>query len=158
MAKFLITPTSYNEKVITARLGGNASNTRATDADVGKWVKLSGESNYTLVSSAEAIEGVITSIESSVYDGYHIGGVQVKGYIEAIANGAQVDNLGAITIGDYVLATAPTAIQVEDSTPRKVVKATSQVNAKAAPFKARVVSLGKAGTGAVGTNIVIELL
>lgn len=48
--------------------------------------------------------------------------------------------------------------QVADTTPRKVVKATDQAAAAAAPFKARVVSLGDVGTGAVGTTIVIELL
>lgn len=38
MAKFLITPTTESGRVITARLGANASNTRFTDADVGKGV------------------------------------------------------------------------------------------------------------------------
>jgi len=39
-----------------------------------------------------------------------------------------------------------------------VVSATNQATAAAAVYKARVVSLGSAGTGAVGTAIVIELL
>jgi hypothetical protein len=42
--------------------------------------------------------------------------------------------------------------------PLKVCKATDQDAAKAAPFKARVVSRGSAGTGAVGTVGVVELL
>lgn len=159
MAKFLITPTIHSEKVVTARIGGNASNTRANDNDVGKFVKLSGDSAYGLVSSADAIEGVVTSVETGVYDGYSLGGVVTKGFIEATANGLQATaGTGAIAVGDYVLATAPAAIQVADTAPRKVVKATTQADAKAAPFKARVVSLGTAGTGAVGTTIVIELL
>ena len=159
MAKFRITPTVHSEKVITARLGGNASNTRATDNDVGKWVKLSGESCYVLVSSADPIEGVITSVETGVYDGYVLGGVVRSGFVEATANGLQATaGTGAIAVGDYVLATAPTAIQTADTTtPRKVVKATDQAAAAAGATKARVFSLGDVGTGAVGTTIVIEL-
>lgn len=159
MAKFLFTPTVYSEKVVTARLGGNASNTRANDSDVGKFVKLGGDSNYVLVSAADAIEGVVTSVETGVYDGYSLGGVVASGFVEATANGLQATaGTGTLAVGDYVLATAPTAIQVADTAPRKVVKATDQAAAKAAPFKARVVSLGTAGTGAVGTTVVIELL
>lgn len=160
MAKFLITPTIHSEKVVTARVGGNAAGTRATDNDVGKFVKLVGDSNYGLVSSADAVEGVITSVETGVYDGYVLGGVVAKGFVNATANGLQATaGTGTIAVGDYVLATAPTAIQTADATtPRKVVKATDQAAAKAAPFKARVVSLGSAASGAVGTTIVIELL
>ena len=159
MAKFMFTPTVYSEKVVTARLGGNAANTRANDSDVGKFVKLGGDSNYVLVSSADAVEGVVTSVETNLYDGYVIGGVVTKGFVEATANGLQATpGVGAVAVGDYVLATAPTAIQVADTAPRKVVKATDQAAAKAAPFKARVVSLGTAGSGAVGTTVVIELL
>ena len=159
MAKFMFTPTVYSEKVVTARLGGNAANTRANDSDVGKFVKLGGDSNYILVSAADAIEGVVTSVETNLYDGYFIGGVVSKGFVEATANGLQATpGVGAVAVGDYVLATAPAAIQVADTAPRKVVKATDQAAAKAAPFKARVVSLGTAGSGAVGTTVVIELL
>lgn len=159
MAKFLITPTVHSEKIITARLGGNASNTRFTDNDVGKWVKLSGDSAYGLVSSADPIEGVATSVETGVYDGYVLGGVVRSGFVEATANGLQATpGVGAIAVGDYVLATAPTAVQVADTAPRKVVKATDQAVAAANVYKARVMSLGTAGTGAVGTTIVIELI
>lgn len=159
MAKFLMTPTIYSEKVITARIGGNAAGTRGNDYDVGKFVKLGGDSNYVLVSSADAVEGVVTSVETGVYDGYSLGGVVTKGFVEATANGLQATpGVGVVAVGDYVLATAPAAIQTNDTAPRKVVKATDQAAAKAAPFKARVVSLGTAGTGAVGTTVVIDLL
>ena len=161
MAKFLITPTTQNQITVTARLGGNAPNTRANDNDVGKGVKLVGDSNYGLLSVADAIEGVITSVETGVYDGYSLGGVQSKGYIDATAYGLQATpGTGAITVGQYVLAAAPAAIQVKEtlSTTLRVVSATNQATAATAAFKARVVSLGPVGTGAVGTAIVIELL
>ena len=161
MAKFLITPTTQNQITVTARLGGNAAGTRANDNDVGKGVKLVGDSNYGLLAAADAIEGVITSVETGVYDGYSLGGVQTKGYIDATAYGLQATpGTGAITVGQYVLAAAPAAIQVKEtlSTTLRVVSATNQVTAATAAFKARVVSLGPVGTGAVGTAIVIELL
>jgi|JI8StandDraft_1071087.scaffolds.fasta_scaffold29847_5 hypothetical protein len=161
MAKFLITPTTESGRVITARLGANASNTRFTDADVGKGVKLTGDSQYNLLSAADAIEGVANSVETGVYDGYVLGGVQTKGYIAATAYGLQATpGTGAITVGQYVLAAAPAAVQVAEtlSTTIRVVSATNQATAAAAVYKARVVSLGSAGTGAVGTAIVIELL
>ncbi len=161
MAKFLITPTTQNQITVTARLGGNAAGTRANDNDVGKGVKLVGDSNYGLLAAADAIEGVITSVETGVYDGYSLGGVQTKGYIDATAYGLQATpGTGAITVGQYVLAAAPAAIQVKEtlSTTLRVVSATNQATAATAAFKARVVSLGPVGTGAVGTAIVIELL
>ena len=160
MAKFLITPTTQNQITVTARLGGNAAGTRANDNDVGKGVKLVGDSNYGLLAAADAIEGVITSVETGVYDGYSLGGVQTKGYIDATAYGLQATpGTGAITVGQYVLAAAPAAIQVKEtlSTTLRVVSATNQATAATAAFKARVVSLGPVGTGAVGTAIVIEL-
>lgn len=159
MAKFRITPTIHSEKIRTVRVGGNASGTRANDNDIGKPVKLVGESNYGLCSTADAIEGVITSVETGVYDGFHLGGIVCQGYVNAVANGAQASpGTGALTIGQYVLATAPDAIQVASTTPLKVVSATDQAAAKTAPFRARIVSLGDAGSGAVGTTVVIELL
>ena len=161
MPKFLITPTTQNQITVTARLGGNAVGTRANDNDVGKGVKLVGDSNYGLLSAADAIEGVITSVETGIYDGYSLGGVQSKGYIDATAYGLQATpGVGAITVGQYVLAAAPAAIQVKEtlSTTLRVVSATNQATAATAAFKARVVSLGPVGTGAVGTAIVIELL
>ena len=161
MAKFLITPTTQNQITVTARLGGNAAGTRANDNDVGKGVKLVGDSNYGLLAAADAIEGVITSVETGVYDGYALGGVQTKGYLNATAYGLQATpGVGAITVGQYVLAAAPAAIQTAEtlSTTMRVVSATNQATAATAAFKARVVSLGPVGTGAVGTAIVIELL
>lgn len=159
MAKFRITPTIHSEKVLTVRLGGNASNTRANDNDVGKPVKLVGESRYDLCATGNVIEGVITSVETGVYDSFHLGGIVSKGYVNAVANGLEgTPGVGAIAVGDYVVATAPAAVQTATAEPLKVLKATDQAAAKSAPYKARVVSLADAGSGAVGTQIVIELL
>ena len=163
MAKFLISPTtgSFPQNIITARLGAGASNTRFTDVDVGKGVKLVGDSRYGLLSAADPIEGICTSVEAGVYDTYVIGGVQTKGYVNATAYGLQATpGTGVIAVGEYVYAAAPAAVQVAEtlSTTLRVVSATTQATAAGLPFKARAVSLGPVGTGAVGTAIVIELL
>ncbi len=163
MAKFLISPTtgSFPQNIITARLGAGASNTRFTDVDVGKGVKLVGDSRYGLLSAADPIEGICTSVETGVYDTYVLGGVQTKGYVNATAYGLQATpGTGVIAVGEYVYAAAPAAVQVAEtlSTTIRVVSATTQATAAGLPFKARVVSLGPVGTGAVGTAIVIELL
>ena len=161
MAKFLITPTTQSERIITARVGANAANTRFTDVDVGKGVKLTDDSQYNLLSAADPIEGICTSVETGVYDGFVLGGVQTKGFVNATAYGLQATpGVGVIAIGEYVYAAAPAAVQVTEtlSTTIRVVSATNQATAKALPFLARVMSLGPVGTGAVGTAIVIELL
>ena len=155
MAKF-----QFKELIVTApetaRLGaGTAEGDRLSDADVGKIVKLVGDSRYNLVAAVgDAIEGVIAAVESYTADGYSIGSVQVKDRKEVTFDGLQATaGTGVVAIGDYVVAGTPVAKGTALSAPVKVCKATSQA---AAPFMWRVVSLGSAGTGAVGTVGVIE--
>jgi hypothetical protein len=158
MSKFFITPTVHSEKVVTARIGGNVLATRANDNDVGKPVKLVGDSNYGLCAVNDPIQGIVKSVETGLYDGFYLGGVQTKGYIYAVADGSQAAGTGSLTVGQYVLAAAPEAIQVAKAAAYlKVRSATDQGVAAAAPFKARVVSLADSN-GAVGTTVVIELL
>jgi len=159
MAKFLITPTVVSEDILSVRLGGNTVGTRFTDADVGKPVKLVAESQYGLCVAGDAIEGVVNSVETSTYDGFVVGGIVEEGYSNAVANGLQATpGVGVLAINDYVVASAPAAVQVASATPLQVLKATTQATAMSSPFPARVVSLGNVGTGAVGTTVVIELL
>lgn len=161
MAKFLITPTTQNQIIQTVRLGGNALATRFSDNDVAKGVKLTGDSQYGLLSAADAIEGVVTSVETGLYDSFVLGGIQTKGYVNATAYGSQAapGTAVALTVGQYVLAAVPAAVQVAETLGTlRVVSATNQATAAAAVFKARVVSLGAVGTGALSTSIVIELL
>ena len=155
MAKF-----QFKELIVTtpetARLGaGTTEGDRLSDADVGKIVKLVGDSRYNLVAAVgDAIEGVIAAVESYTADGYSIGSVQVKDRKEVTFDGLQATaGTGVVAIGDYVVAGTPVAKGTALSVPVRVCKATSQA---AAPFMWRVVSLGSAGTGAVGTVGVIE--
>lgn len=158
MSKFYMTPTVHSEKVVTARIGGNAVGTRANDNDVGKPVKLGGDSNYVLCASGDAIQGIVTSVETGLYDGFMLGGVVSKGFHYATADGSQAAGTGSLTVGQYVLAGTADAIQVAKAGAHlKVRSATDQAAAATAAFKARVVSLAD-GNGAVGTTVVIELL
>lgn len=102
----------------------------------------------------------LTSVETGIYDGYSLGGVQSKGYIDATAYGLQATpGTGAITVGQYVLAAAPAAIQVkETSAPRCALSAPPTKRPLLRPPSRRVLFPGPVGTGAVGTAIVIELL
>jgi hypothetical protein len=158
MAKFSIVETIHSEKVQTVRLGQTGSANLYSDKEVGKAVKLTAESRYELCAITDAIEGVISSVNLGTFDGYTVGGIVTSGYKEVTFDGSQAAGTGAIAVGTYVLVGTVTAKDTALTTPLKVRSATDQAAAKAAPFKARVVSLGSAGTGAVGTVGVIELL
>jgi hypothetical protein len=148
----------------TARLGpGTGSSNAFNDADIGKFVKLVGDSRYDLAAVGDEIEGFVESIQPASLDGYSIGGVRraFNGERkEVLLDGLQgTPGTGAIAIGDYVLVgtvvarnTALPAGVFGTQTPR-VVKATDQVAAKNTPYAWRVVSAD--GT-AVGSFAVIE--
>lgn len=158
MAKFLMTETIHSEKIVTARLGQSGTANVYTDKEAGKAVKLTADSRYELCAMGDAIEGVISSVNVGTYDGYSLGGVVRRGYKEVTFDGTQAAGTGAITVGTYVVVGTVVAKDTALTAPLKVRSATDQAAAKAAPFKARVVSLGAAGTGAVGTTGLIELL
>lgn len=161
MAKFQITETIHSEKVHTVRLGNTGLANLYGYEENGKAVKLVGESRYALAAAGDVIEAVQQSSnypEQGTMDGYSIGGVVKTGYKEVTFDGLQATaGTGVIAIGDYVLVGTVVAKGTELQAPLRVVKATDQAAAKAGFRKARVESLGKAGTGAVGTVGVVEL-
>lgn len=162
MAKFQITETIHSEKVRTVRLGNTGAGNQYGYEENGKALKLAGDSRYALAAAGDAIEGIQQSSnwpEQGTMDGYSIGGIVASGYKEVTFDGLQATpGTGAIAVGDYVVTGTVVAKGTSLSAPLKVTKATDQAAAKAAPFKARVVSLGTAGTGAVGTVGVIEMI
>jgi hypothetical protein len=158
MAKFLLSETIHSEKVLTVRLGQTGAGNTYGDAEVGKAVKLTAESRYELCAAGDAIEGIVSSVNVGTYDGYSVGGIVASGYKEVTFDGSQAAGTGTIAVGVYVVCGTVTAKDTALSGPVKVRSATDQAAAKAAPFKARVVSLGSVGTGAVGTVGLIELL
>lgn len=158
MAKFLMTETIHSEKVVTARLGQSGAGNVFSDKEAGKAVKLTADSRYELCALGDAVEGIVSSVNVGTVDGYSIGGVVYGGYKEVTFDGSQAAGTGAITVGTYVVVGTVVAKDTALTGPLKVRSATDQAAAKAAPFKARVVSLGSAGTGAVGTVGLVELL
>lgn len=138
---------------ITARLGaGTGAANHVTDVEIGKTVKMVGDSRYDLTAAGDQIEGFITSVESYTADNYSIGSVQVTGRKRVTLDGLQATpGTGTIAVGDFVVAGTAVAKATALSTPAKVCKATTQTGMYHAW---RVVSLE--GTGAVGQFAVIE--
>lgn len=174
MAKFLMQPLIGNVGV-TARLGATATaNDRFNDSDVNKLVKLGGDSRYVLCASGDPIEGRVNSVDTATADGYSTGSVNTAhgDRFYATADGSQAAGTGALAVGDFVVAGAPAALgTAEGALGPKVRKATQQPGVteaaavgdvndqiKVALFACRVVSLGTVGTGAVGTQVVVERL
>jgi hypothetical protein len=170
-AHYLV-PTGPTPDPISVRLGaGTGSSNNLSPTDEGKLVKLTAESTYDLCAAGDAIEGVITAIDLATSGGWTIGSVVPKekgGLIFARADGLQATaGTGTLAVGDYVVAGTITAKGTALTDYPKVCKATAQPGAvpadltaagaaiKASLFAWRVVSLGRAGTGAVGSTIVL---
>ena len=159
MPKFLISETIHTYPVKTVR--GGTTSAKHGYTENGKAVKLAGLDNYVLCAAGDAIEAVqVTSNfeTQGTVDGYAIVGVSDKGYKAVTFDGLQATpGTGVVAAGDYVVTGTVVAAGTALTGSLKVTKATDQAAAKAAPYKARVVSLGVAGTGAVGTTGIVEL-
>ena len=173
-----ITPTGQSPNVTTARLGtaiavGGVMGTGGSlnmGIDEGKFVVLTGESQYALAAQGALIEGIISSIEPALSGGWSIGGVISLQKLFVTANGLQATpGVGNVTLGSYVVAGAPAAVgvaiangypNVQMSTvqlgvlPASLTVAGQQAQLAVYPW--RVVSLGASGTGAPGTIITIS--
>lgn len=149
MAKFWMTPVVRLEDCETVRLGSAAADVHK-DIDVGRFKKLVGESRYDDTAAGNDIEGILISVEAATQDGFYMGTLQKAGRLEVILNGLQATpGVGAIAVGDYVLASAITARGVAQTLGApKVVKATTQATALASAFAWRVVSIDNASGGA----------
>lgn len=168
-AHFLV-PTGPLGDPMTVRLGASAtSGANLTGADEGKAVKMVGDSQYDLCAAGDLIHGFILSVDVATSGGWTIGGVLDEDMVYATADGLQATaGTGAIAVGDYVVAGTITPKGTKLTTYPKVCKATVQpgdvpasLTAAAAQTLAalhawQVVSLGVAGTGAVGTTIVLK--
>lgn len=159
MPKFNIVETIHSDRIDTVRLGNSGAGNTYGDEEVGKAVKLAATDRFVLCVAGEPIEGVISSVNDGTYDGFSIGGIKRRGLKAVTFDGLQATpGTGTIAAGDYVVVGTVTVKGTKLTGPLKVTKATDQAAARTAPFKARVLSLGAAGTGAVGTTGVVELL
>jgi len=158
MAKFKMQEIVSDTRSRTARFGaGTGAGNNWTDAETGKFVKLAGESRYDLAAAGDEIQGWVAALQFATFDGYTLGTVNSGTYKRATADGLQASaGTGTLAVGDYVLVGTAVAKGTVLAGEPKVVKATDQTIAKNSPFAHRVVDLGTAGTGAVGTVILIE--
>lgn len=144
---------------VSAALGVDV-NTKLSDADAGKVVKLIGDSRYGLASDGDGIEGFLIGVQpNTVNNGFSFGTVQVK-------EQRIVRNAGAasIAVGAFVVAAAQpargTAIALVSSG-KYTGEAAAPVRVATAPelaatvFKWRVTAL-LGGAGAVGAPMLIE--
>lgn len=156
MAKFQMKET-IPATAKTARLGaGSGASNYLTDKEIGKAVKLIAESRFGLCAVGDQIEGFIGAIETATMDDFTIGSVFNEHSFrkEVTFDGLQATpGTGVIAIGDRVVAGTVVAKDTALTGPVKVCKATTQTGMD---YVWRVVSLGSAGTGAVGTTGVIE--
>ena len=152
MAKFQMKELIGTEP-ITARLGaGSGSANYVTDVEIGKPVKLVGDSQYGLCAAGDQIEGYIAAVETYTADDFSIGSVQLQGRKRVTLDGLQATpGTGTCAVGDYVVAGTAVAKGTALTVPMKVCKATTQTGMY---FAWRIVSLE--GTGAVGQIAVIE--
>jgi hypothetical protein len=161
MAKFSIVETIYSEKVKTVRLGASTPGQQFDHAEVGKAVKLAGESQYVLCAAGDPIEAIVSSsnlAEQGTQDGFALGGIVAAGYKNVVFDGVQgTPGTGTVAMGAYVVVGTVVARATALTGPLRVTSATNQATAATAPYKARVVSLGTVGTGAVGTVGVVEM-
>lgn len=173
MAKFTMHEMATSGEVVTARVcDGTGAGNAYSDADVGKFVKLAGDSRYAMCAVGDAIEGRVSSIEVGSQDGFSIGGVVTEmPLMECVADGlVATPGTGTLAIGDYVVCGTVVAkgtalanyragrvcqASILAATLNNAAAFTGAANAKS-HFVWRVVSLGQVGTGAVGTAIVIQ--
>lgn len=159
MAKFEFTPLVDPHKIVheTTRFGAGtgSSNNWEGDKEVGKAVKLVASSRYDLCAVGNEIEGFVSSVNVDTQDGYTIGAVQRNGRKEVTFDGLQATpGTGTVAVGDYVVTGTTVAKGTALTAALKVCKATAA--ATGIVHKWRVISLGSAGTGAVGTTGLIE--
>lgn len=139
----------------TARVADGVQSNFLADADVGKFVKIVGDSQYGLCAVGNEIEGILeTAADNATMDGYAIGTVRRNGRKRVTLDGLQATpGTGTLAIGDFVVAGTVVArgTSLSDAPP-KVCKATAA--ATGIVHKWRVVALY--GTGAVGQIALIE--
>ena len=152
MAKFQMKELIGTEP-ITARLGTAAGSANyVTDVEIGKPVKLIGDSLYNLCAVGDQIEAFITAVESYTADDFSIGSVNSEGRKRVMLDGLQATpGVGVIAVGDYVVTGTVVAKGTALAAVPKVCKATTQTGMY---FAWRVVSLE--GTTAVGQYATIE--
>ena len=150
MAKFQFVPLVDTAEQVTARLGSGTrtSGDTTSDADIGKLVKLGGDSRYDFAALGDEFEGAMTAFAAAPQDDYNMGTVQKEGRLRCTVEAGGT----TLVVGDYVVAGTIVAkgTKLGTSYP-KVEKATTTPI-----FKWRVIALY--GSGAAGTDVLVEFI
>lgn len=158
--KFLVKSTINSSTTMTVRLGGGLASAALsmTGVDILKWIKIVGESRYDLCAAGDDIEAWVSSVDTSTADGYSTGGRTRGGLVDVCFDGLQATpGTGVCNVGDYVVCGTVVARNTALTTTfPKVCTATTQATAKSSPYALRVISLGTAASGAIGTYGVAE--
>lgn len=170
-AHFMAPQAVLREDGVTVRLGATGAGKFTPNTDSNKFVKLVAESQYDLCAAGDPIEAIVLASDNAPSGGQTVGTILDDGLLFVLADGLQATpGTGTIAVGDFVVCGTQTAkgTALVGSLP-KVCKATVQPNGsdpgttagagtalKNAMFAWRVESLGVAGTGAVGTQLVIR--
>ena len=145
MTQFHFQPRVGDSDKISAALGVDAES-KFTDNDVNKLVKLAANQNYVPVAAGDDIEGVVIAIApNTVNNGYSFGTVQTGGRLIATVAAANT-----LAVRDQVVSAAQAALGTAQDYP--VVK---KLAAETPVFLWRVIDL-LTGAGAAGTQVVIE--
>ncbi|CAD5377353.1 conserved hypothetical protein [Pseudomonas sp. OF001] len=151
MAEFkfnVLTHSPERLNVISTKLGPDV-NTKYSDKDKRKAVKMGALANHVLCAGGDEIEGFIDSVDTATQDGFSFGGVARgnRGFrVEAQVGANQ--GATAMKVGDFVVADVQLAVGT---------KGLPQVKTGApATHKYRVMTVN--GTGVAGDVVVLELL
>lgn len=147
--------------IVSAALG-NGTTEVWTSEDVGKAVKLIGDSTYGVCSTGNEIEGFVTSVElTTVNSGVNFGGVQLNKRVEVTVGSDQGGT--AMAVGDLVVAADTVTLGTNEK--GKVKTGTAASQAGSTPFAYtertpntylwRCISISS-GTGVAGDTVVIE--
>lgn len=144
MAKFKFAEVLLDGIHQTARVADDSSN-MLTEKDVGKFLKLKGDSQYGLCAATNPIEAVLvqTNTPTGTFDGYTLGTIRKGGRLRVTFG-------EVLNVGDYVVAGTVAARGTALTAPPTVAK----FNTPTGAFQWRVVSLD--GTTAAGQTGVIE--
>jgi hypothetical protein len=134
MAKFKMTERiSPYSAADVARLGaGTGAGNQINDKEVGKFVKLVGDSQYDLCAAGDPIEGHIESVEAATLDNFSIGSVRRSkpgDRKQVTLDGLQATpGTGTVAVGDWVVCGTVVAkgTALTSGVPAKVCKATMQ--------------------------------
>src|SRR3990172_530769 len=86
--KFKFEETILNGEDVAARVSaGTGASNAYTDKEVGKAVKLVGDSRYALCAAGDPIEGHIVSMEVATLDDYTVGTVRKGGRKNVVLDG-----------------------------------------------------------------------